>query len=440
MDGGHSSKSASVLLVTIWELGEAAGPLFIAPLSEIIGRYPVVNGANMLFVTASILAALSQSTGVMIAARALTGLAVASNVLNPAIIGDMFVSEERGSAMSLIMLAPLFGGALGPAISGVIAQSLGWRTVVWISVFLAAACELAFLAFFRETYKVPILRRRAARLRQETGDATLKTEFDQGKAGSKALWESVMRPVVVFAGSGVLQALSLFGSLVFTFFYIMSTTLPDILEGLYGLSPAMAGFCFISFSQSTPLLLSCPCFPCLSGAMLTRYFDPTGIGSLFSVVFCNVALDRIYIRLGETHPEIGKPELRLPLVIVGGLTLPFVVALYGWATQVHLDLFFILLILALMGMTLLLAFLPLMAYVVDAFGMYSASAITAVIVSRCLMGTFLPLTSGPLVDRFGYGWGFTILAAVLLMMWPIPILVMKRGLKWRQGSKYTRDN
>jgi hypothetical protein len=31
---GKESKSSSVLLVTIWELGEAAGPLIIAPLSE----------------------------------------------------------------------------------------------------------------------------------------------------------------------------------------------------------------------------------------------------------------------------------------------------------------------------------------------------------------------------------------------------------------------
>lgn len=31
---GRESKSSSVLLVTIWELGEAAGPLIISPLSE----------------------------------------------------------------------------------------------------------------------------------------------------------------------------------------------------------------------------------------------------------------------------------------------------------------------------------------------------------------------------------------------------------------------
>ena len=41
LDGKHSSSANSALLVTIWELGEAAGPLLIAPLSELLGRSPV---------------------------------------------------------------------------------------------------------------------------------------------------------------------------------------------------------------------------------------------------------------------------------------------------------------------------------------------------------------------------------------------------------------
>lgn len=249
---GHASKSASVLLVTIWELGESAGPLFIAPLSEIFGRYPVFNVANVLFIAATILAALCQSTPLFIAARALTGLAVASNVLNPAIVGDMFVSDQRGSAMSMVMVAPLLGGAVGPAIAGAVAENLGWRNVLWMSVILAGTCEVVFLTCFRETYKVAILKRRAARLRRESGKPNLRTVF--GDADMKAetqhkFWDSIMRPAVVLYSSSVLQILSLFGSLVFAYFYIMSTTLPDILEKIYGLSPAKTGSTFISFSK-----------------------------------------------------------------------------------------------------------------------------------------------------------------------------------------------
>lgn len=167
---GHPSKSSSVLLVTIWELGEAAGPLLIAPLSEIYGRYPVMNAANFLFIIATALAAVSGSTRLFIAARALNGLAVASNVLNPAIVGDMFVTEQRGRAMSLIMLAPLLGGAVGPSVAGVLSERIGWRNVLWLDTALAAICEILYLIFFRETYEVKILRKRASRLRKETGN------------------------------------------------------------------------------------------------------------------------------------------------------------------------------------------------------------------------------------------------------------------------------
>ncbi|KAH0842118.1 hypothetical protein AYO21_00249 [Fonsecaea monophora] len=417
---GTSSKSASVLLVTIWELGEAFGPLVLAPLSESFGRYPVFNVANVLFISATVLAALCQSTPLFIAARALTGVAVASNVLNPAIVGDMFVSEQRGSAMSLVMMAPLLGGAIGPAIAGAIAETLGWRQVLWVGVILATACEVTFLTCFRETYKVAILNRRVARLRKETGNLALRTAVDVDDAeanvkGSTKLWDSILRPFVVFFDSGVLQAMSVFGSMVYTYFYVMSTTLPDILEGIYGLSPALTGSTFISFS----------------------------VGSLVSVVICNLFLDRIYIRLRDTHkgsPVGGQPEYRLPLAIVGGFTLPLMVALYGWTADLRLPLPVLILVLVLLGAALMLGFIPLMAYVVDAFKLYSASAMTALIVTRCLMGTFLPLAVEPLVKAVGYGRGFTVLCALSLATAPIPVLIFRYGAKWRGRSTYTEDN
>ena len=157
-------------------------------------------------------------------------------------------------------------------------------------------------------------------------------------------------------------------------------------------------------------------------------------------MFCNYALDRIYIKLRDAHQGVGGPELRLPLVIVGGMTLPLFVALYGWSAQAHLSLPFLLFAVGMIGMTMMLAMLPLMAYIVDAFGIYSASALTAVIVSRCLMGTFLPLATVPLVESFGHGWGFTVLGAILLVLLPIPVLVMRYGKVWRQCSEYSRDN
>jgi len=158
-----------------------------------------------------------------------------------------------------------------------------------------------------------------------------------------------------------------------------------------------------------------------------------------AVIACHTLLDKIYIRLREAHKGPGQPEYRLPLPILGAFTLPMCIAAYGWIVHFHLPLPALVLSITLMGCSLMLAFLPLMAYVVDAFGLYSASAVTGLIVFRCLVGTFLPLTTGPLVKNLGYGWGFTVLAGLGFAIAPIPMLTMRYGGTWRQRSKYSRS-
>lgn len=153
----------------------------------------------------------------------------------------------------------------------------------------------------------------------------------------------------------------------------------------------------------------------------------------------NTTLDKIYIKLRDSNKGVGLPEYRLPLVIAGSILFPTAVVLYGWSAQLRLHVSILILSVALMGAFLMLSFIPLMAYVVDAFGIYSASSITALIVTRCLMGTFLPLSAQPLIEKLGYGWGLSILAAISTVMIPIPLSVFRYGEKWRQLSKYTRE-
>ena len=156
---------------------------------------------------------------------------------------------------------------------------------------------------------------------------------------------------------------------------------------------------------------------------------------------CNFTLDRIYVHLRLRSPSgTGKPEYRLPLSILGGILLPFSVAGYGWIAEYRLPVLLLLASVALMGFTLLLTVVPLSAYVVDACGMYSASAMTGVIVTRCLVGTFLPLATAPLAERLGYGWGFSCLAALSLVLAVVPMLILRFGDKWRQRSEFTMDS
>jgi MFS family permease len=412
---GKERKSASVLLVTVWELGEAAGPLLIAPLSEIYGRYIIFNVANIVFILATILSALSQTSNMFIFTRFLTGFAVASNVLNPAIIGDIFKSEERASGMSLIMLAPLLGGAIGPAISGAIAETLGWRNILYMAAIVAIICEIAFFTLLRETYKVPILQRRAARLREETKNESLRCAFEvDGKSdvvGWAALRTAITRPVIVLVDSLVLQIISIYGGVVFTLYYIMATTFPTILREVYGFSPAKIGSSFLMFS----------------------------LGATCGIIICNLLVDRIYISLGKSRGGVSIPEYRMPLLLVGSAILPFIVALYGWAPYAHWPLAFMLISVALIGVLVIVIWVPLASYVVDAFGLYSASAMTMVLIFRCLASTVVPLAIPALTDKVGLGCCFLILAGVFVALIPLPLLITAYGKRWRSTSKYTKS-
>jgi len=49
-----TNTSYETILVSVWELGEAVGPLLTAPASEIYGRIPIYNATNVVFIIFSI--------------------------------------------------------------------------------------------------------------------------------------------------------------------------------------------------------------------------------------------------------------------------------------------------------------------------------------------------------------------------------------------------
>lgn len=149
-------------------------------------------------------------------------------------------------------------------------------------------------------------------------------------------------------------------------------------------------------------------------------------------------MDLIYNKLAKQH-DFFYPEGRLPLCIFGAFFLPIAVALYGGTAGAHLPVAVFLVAVGLMSVSIVCCIVPMMTFITDAFGNYSASAMTAVLITRCLMGAFLPLTVPPLADKIGYGPGFLVLASACLLLAPIPALIMKYGPTWRQRSAYTKD-
>lgn len=173
--------------------------------------------------------------------------------------------------------------------------------------------------------------------------------------------------------------------------------------------------------------------------MLRAMLISVGLGATCGIIVCNLFLDDLYIRLGKSNGGTALPEFRIPFIIGGAAFLPAVVAFYGWVPYARWPVYLLLLAIALLGFLMILIMVPLTSYVVDAFGLYSASAMTMVLIARCLGGTLLPLAIPPLTGAVGLGYGFMVLAAMCLALIPLPILLMRYGTAWRQKSIYTRN-
>ncbi|CAH0052049.1 unnamed protein product [Clonostachys solani] len=409
---GDGSKMVSALPVTIWELGEATGCLLIAPLSEIFGRYRVINICSIMFIFATIIGAASTSMSQFIVSRALAGMVVTSNVLNPAIIGDIFPPEHRVTALSIVQFAPVLGGTIGAAASGAISELLGWRFVLGTSILLATLCQFGFLTYYRETYKPAILRKREATLYEKLEDTSGVDSLGGSsylEQVSTGIFLSLIRPALVIFDSGVLAALSVFGSVLFAHYCVQNVTLPPILEDTYGMSPVEAGKAFLV----------------------------NGAGSIIGIVICKFTIDRIYLKLRAANKGIGRPEYRLPMAIIAALMMPLALALYGFCAEYRLPLGLLLVSVAWTRMSIVLGLVPVMAYAVDACSLYSASAATGIVVLRCIAGACLPLLTVQMVECVGYGTSYILLSAISLGLGLVPILIMRFGPHWRQRSGYT---
>ena len=239
----------STILVSIWELGEVAGPLLIAPLAELYGKSPVYHTANALFVAFSLGGGGSQNLAAIIACRFFNGVAVASGTLNPGIVGDIFEREQRGRAMSAVSMAVLLGPTLGPIIGGYLTEAYGWRWVFWFSAILVGVLELLFLAIFRETYRVRILQKKAARLRNETGNTSLRAKDDPEMSPSTAFRRALLRPLKIALFSPIVILLALYTAVVYAYIYLISTTITEIFERQYGFGQGPVGLAFLGIGM-----------------------------------------------------------------------------------------------------------------------------------------------------------------------------------------------
>ncbi|ROV88552.1 hypothetical protein VMCG_10379 [Cytospora schulzeri] len=367
------SATVGTLAITLYSLGLAIGPMAISPLSETYGRLPVYHATNGVFVAFIVATALSRNIAQFIVFRVLSGLAGGTPMaLGGGTIADVTVPENRAIAMALFSLGPLAGPILGPVIGGFTAGPLGWRWSFWILAIFSGGILLASALLMRETYPKVLLERKAAHLRNITGNKNL--HYNLGSTSylspTQAVVAALVRPCSLLVKSPILLVISIYVAFISGTLYLLLTTFADVFEGQYGFNTTISGLPYL------------------------------GLGA--ALVMAMVAFRVLSNRIRRQEPL--RPESRLILMIWFSPLVSLGLFLYGWTAYYKVHWIVPILGTSIIGFGVFFVLMPAQLYLVDVFGSHSAaSALGANNLLRFLANTFLPLAGPPMYKSLGFG-------------------------------------
>src|SRR5881275_2427578 len=141
---------ASIVNVALPTIGDAL-KFDESDLPWVVNAYVLTFGGFLLLALASLAGGLAQSSGELIAARAVQGLGAA--LLSPAALAIVTTTfsdgAERNKALGVWGAVAGSGGAAGVLLGGALTDGLGWQWVLWVNVpigLIAAAIAPSLIA------------------------------------------------------------------------------------------------------------------------------------------------------------------------------------------------------------------------------------------------------------------------------------------------------
>lgn len=126
------------LLITMIFLGLGFGPLVFGPLSDSIGRKPVVYMGFALFILASFICVNSTSLEMMVAGRILQGIGLsAPRTISIAIIRDLYRGDYMARIMSFVTVVFILVPVVAPALGKFVLDHYNWRGIFYIQVLIS---------------------------------------------------------------------------------------------------------------------------------------------------------------------------------------------------------------------------------------------------------------------------------------------------------------
>ncbi|KAJ7813864.1 MFS general substrate transporter [Mycena olivaceomarginata] len=381
------SREPTILTISLFVLGLGLGPLVTGPFSEVYGR-------------AIIYRVSYYPIAVMLVFRFLLGTAGASFLsVAGGSIADMFSGSQVATPMAIYTISPV--RLLGPLIGGFINQNLYWRWTYRIMLIWTGAEMLAIFLFVPESYAPVLLKRKAARLRKETGDQTYWAPLDRHDTSlARSLLLSCYVPF------------STFTSLVYRFPLTCSTPTQELLifDRMALLldiwNALLLGILYLMF-QAFPLIFE-------NG----HHFNVQTTGLSFLGIgvgmVAGLATQPFWNRTAARHGGKAPPETLLIMGQVGGILVP--ISLYWFAFTTYPRVHWI---------------VPILASVPFGTGMFFVFTATF----TYLVSAYRPIAA-TMYTRLGTVGATALLAGLATLMAPLPFIFYRIGPRLRANSKF----
>ncbi len=143
----HAGVAPVQLTLSLFLVGFAGGQLVSGPLSDRLGRRPVLFGGLLLYLVMGVLCAGSPTLALLVLARCLQGAgASVGPVIARAIVRDRFDHRTGSAVLSQITQVMIVAPLLAPTLGGYLLVAFGWRTIFLV---LAGSGLLLWLACWR---------------------------------------------------------------------------------------------------------------------------------------------------------------------------------------------------------------------------------------------------------------------------------------------------
>ena len=141
------------LVVTAYMLAFAAMSIFHGPLSDAIGRRPVIVWSLLAYAVASVACAFAPTLEWLLVGRVVQGLAAGgSTIVSRTIIRDLFDGREAQRMMSQVAVIFGMAPAIAPIVGGLLIQVGPWETVFWFMAALALALVALSVTLLPESH------------------------------------------------------------------------------------------------------------------------------------------------------------------------------------------------------------------------------------------------------------------------------------------------